>query len=119
MTQERFADRLDPATYADEEPVRLWLVEGTPADELYLPEALWHRLRMVAAAYHLHLLPILDGLSDPVFLSASQCGALVDETDFVAARVDDALLMEVISAVRQLATRARGASKNALGIEFP
>lgn len=119
MTQDRFADRFDPTTYTDEEPVHLWLVESTDADEIWVPEVLWHRLRMVATGYQLHLLPVLDGSTDPVFLNAPQCDALIDEVDFVATLVDDALLMDVLSRVRRLATGARSASKNALGIEFP
>lgn len=119
MTQRRYADRFDRAMYADEEPVHLWLVESTDTRDAWIPEPLWHRLRMVAAAYDLHLLPVLDGSSDPVFLNATQCAALVDEIDFVAALVDDPLLMTELAAVRHLVTSTRGASKNAVGIEFP
>lgn len=73
----------------------------------------------MAAAYQLHLFPVLDGSTDPVFLNASQCEALIDEADFVAALTNDPLLVEMLSAVRRIASGARGASKNALGIEFP
>ena len=32
------------------------------------PERIWHRLRWLGQAYELHLLPLLDGSTYPVFL---------------------------------------------------
>ena len=120
MSWERFADRFDHHSYDDDQPVRLWLVEASGIDdELLIPEVLWHRMRLVGAAYRLHLLPLLDRSTDPVFLNSTQCDALADEIAFVEVATDDGLLGSATTLVRTFCARARGASKNAIGIEFP
>jgi hypothetical protein len=120
VTIDRFLDRFDPATYADDEPVCLFLVEGVGGDtEVWVPERLWHRLQAIASAYHLHLLPVLGWSRDPRFINAQQCQTLVDELEFVATVVDDALLNALIQELVKLCFGARGASRNALGVEHP
>lgn len=116
---ERFEDRFDPKRYADDPPVRVFLVEGVVGDdELWLSERLWRRIVAIASAYELHLLPVLGWSDEPRFLNAQQFLGLLDELEFVATQVDDGLLDTVIKDVAQLARNARGAAKNALGFEY-
>ena len=118
-----FADRFDTARYVNEQPVRLFRPDryGPQDDEaVSVPEPLWHRIRLLGTAYNLHLLPVLDGTTDPVFLSDGQVEQLLDELRFVGTVVDDPLVdaeVRAILAIAQLATQ--GASKHHLGIEFP
>lgn len=120
MLPEQFNDRFDGDTYSSDEPVRVWLVEEYgPDNEFYVSESLWRRVRLIASAYDLHLLPLLDGSTDPVFLNAKQCETLVDESTFIGSVVDDDLVQTLADRLRGMAIRARGASKNALGVEFP
>lgn len=46
----RYSDRLDPATYADDEPVVIF-EEGHEADGLYVSERLFWRLVQVGKGY--------------------------------------------------------------------
>lgn len=106
--------------YADDPIVRVFQVEGVGVDtEFICHESLWHRLRLIGSAYGLHLLPLLDGSTDPVFLNAQQCENLITELYFVGTVTNDGLLETVLHGVERHAREARGASKNALGIEFP
>ena len=62
MTGDRFADRLDAATYLDDdETVGVWEVSAEDSDALWLSGRLFRRLTTVAAAYRLHALPMLGG----------------------------------------------------------
>ncbi len=115
----RYDDRFDPRRYADDPPVRVFLVEGVGVDdEFWLPERLWARIVAIASAYELHLLPVLGWSDEPRFLNAQQSLGLLDELEFVAAQVDDGLLDTVIEGIVRQVRKARGASKNALGIDF-
>lgn len=89
MPQDRFADRLDPATYADDDEV-VGVFEADPSepDALWLSARLFRRLTGVAKAYDLHALPLLDA-PDPVRLNKARCEAVIDEIAFVAERLDD------------------------------
>lgn len=113
-----FGPVFDPATYAEDPPVRVFLVEGVD-DGFWLPERLWPRLQGIASAYQLHLLPVLGWSIEPRFLNAQQCLTLLDELEFIATVVDDGLLASAIEGVARQARNARGAAKNALGFEFP
>jgi hypothetical protein len=116
----RYADRFDVASYADDLPVRLWLTEGGGLDdELLVPETMWHRLRLIGAAYDLHLLPLLDGSTDPALLTGQQAQTLIDETDFVSVASDDGALGTVADMVIRIASRAAQSRDVSLGIEFP
>jgi hypothetical protein len=116
----QYADRFDVARYSEDEPVRLWLIEGSSVDnELIVPETIWHRLRLIAAAYSLHLLPLLDGSTDPVLLGGEQARTLAAEVDFVTVASDDGGLIAVAELVIRIASRAMGGGDAALGIEFP
>ncbi len=119
MSIDRFLDRFEVRTYEHDEPILLFLVESRGAEEdCSVPERLWHRLHAIASAYELHLLPVMGWSSDPCFLNATQCESLIDELEFVGAVVDDPVLHGVVRDVVGLASRTRGASKAALGIEF-
>ena len=110
--------------YESQQPVRLFRANrhGGYGDneQVWIPEDLWHRLRLIAVAYRLHLLPLLDGSTDPVFLNRSQVETLVGETGFVHELVNDPLLRDHVLAIAQLAqAQGQGASKEMVGIEFP
>ena len=116
------ADRFDAQTYADDEPVRVFRPDryGSDDDGVWVSERLWHRLRQIGAAYQLHLLPLLDGTTDPVFLNPAQVERLVEELRFVTSIVDDPLLPGVVSSLVALsALESQGASKDSFGIQFP
>lgn len=116
----QYADRFDVASYSEDEPVRLWLIAGSGADdELVVAETIWHRLRLVGAAYSLHLLPLLDGSTDPVLLGGEQARTLAAEVDFVSVASDDGGLIAVAELVFRIASRAIRGGDAALGIEFP
>lgn len=116
------ADRFRDETYADDEPVHVFRADqyGSPDQGLWLPERLWARLRLVAQAYELHLLSVLDGSTDPVFLNAAQVSTLLEELRFVGQILSDPLIEGLVRALVELAAgRSQGASKDAMGIEFP
>jgi hypothetical protein len=56
---ERFADRLDPASYTDDPVVGVYEADPDAADALWISERLFGRLTLVASAYELHTLPLL------------------------------------------------------------
>lgn len=97
MDLTRYSDRLDPATYADDEPVVIF-EEGHEADGLYVSERLFWRLVQVGKGYELHHLPLLGGM-DPVRLGREQCRTLCDELAFVAERLDDPLAVATAQSV--------------------
>ena len=118
----RFDDRFDAAVYADDPPVHLWGIEVYDADgDLWIPERVWTRLCLLAAAYQLHLLPLFSGRtsdddSDGRFtLNGTQCRHLQDEIAFVGSVVDDPLLRTYLATLSQLVIRS--SSGTGLGIE--
>jgi hypothetical protein len=89
VPQDRFADRLEPATYTDDdEVVGVFETDPAEADALWLSARLFRRLTNVARAYELHALPLLDD-PDPVRLNRARSEAVLDEIAFVAERLDD------------------------------
>jgi hypothetical protein len=80
VTPDRFADRLDAATYEHDEVVGLFGADPTEDDSLWLSERLFRRLTAVASAYELHTLPMLGGLA-PVRLNQQGCHSLLDELE--------------------------------------
>lgn len=89
VTSDRFADRLDPTTYQDDEVVGVFEETPDDADSLWLSERLVQRLILIAGAYELHTLPMLVNAAAPVRLNQQQCASLLDELAFVADRLDD------------------------------
>lgn len=117
-----FADRLEPGRYSDDPPVHLFRCDQIgPMDEgLWVPERIWERVRLLGAAYEAHLLPLLDGSTDPVFLNPEQCGTLESELRFVAERLDDPLVEGLVHGIISLLReKSDGTSKEMVGIEFP
>lgn len=115
-------DRLDSSRYADDELVHAFRCDqyGPNDGGLWIPERVWHRLRWLGLAYELHLLPLLDGSTDPVFLNSTQVDQLVSELRFVGEVVDDPIIESQVHAFMALASESsEGASKDVIGIEFP
>lgn len=108
MTPDRFADRLDAATYgADDEVVGVFETDPGEEDSLWLSARLFRRLTAVSTAYELHTLPMLGG-SDPVRLNQQTCQWLLDELAFVAERLNDPLAATTAQAIQDyVAVRAR------------
>lgn len=95
MSIDRFADRLDPATYTDDdETVGVFESGPSDGDSLWLSARIFRRLTFVARAYELHALPMLDD-AEPVTLNRPRCEAVVDEIAFVADRLDDVVAIEM------------------------
>lgn len=117
-----WTDRFDQSRYADDEPVHLFRCDKYPSGEVgvWVPERIWYRCFHMGRAYELHLLPVLDGSTDPVFLSPLQVDQLLDEMRFIGGRADDPLVQELVHSLIELAKeRSDGASKEMFGIEFP
>lgn len=108
---DRFADRLDPGTYAEDDEL-VGVFESNPSedDALWLSARLFRRLTGVASAYELHSLPLLGG-SEPVRLNRARCEAVLDEIAFVAERLDDPLAAATAQVITDyLAVRTRRAT---------
>ena len=105
-SDERYADRLDSANYADDPDVG-WFSSDPPA-EAWVPERLVDRLRALGRAYELHLLPHLPG-PEALSLNAVQVLTLIEEMDFLGERVNDPALTALIADLREvLGAAARG-----------
>jgi hypothetical protein len=105
---DRFADRLDPSTYAqDDEVVGVFEATRDDDDALWLSARLFRRLTQIAQAYELHSLPLLDD-PEPVLLNRPRCEGVVEEIEFVAALLDDPLAIELAQSLTDyLAARLR------------
>ena len=92
MSPDKFADRLAPETYQDDDEV-VGVFENDPSaeDSLWLSARLFGRLVAIASGYELHTLPMLGG-AGAVQLNDLRCESLLDELAFVAERVDDPLV---------------------------
>jgi hypothetical protein len=107
VTSDRFADRLDAATYEHDEVVGVYETTPDDKDSLLLSERLVQRLARIAAAYELHTLPMIGG-SDPAVLNRQRCQALVDELVFVAERLDDPVAITTAQTIQDyVAARLR------------
>jgi hypothetical protein len=90
VTANRFADRLDPGTYAaDDGTVGIFESDPSEADAVWISDRLFRRLVLLAEAYELHALPLLNS-SEPVHLNRARCESVLEELEFIAERVDDA-----------------------------
>jgi hypothetical protein len=109
VTVDRFADRLDAATYeGDDDTVGIWERSRGDTDALWLSGRLFRRLTTVAAAYELHTLPMLGG-TDPEELNKVRCESLMEELAFVAERLIDPLAARTAQAITDyVAQRVRG-----------
>jgi hypothetical protein len=121
MTQD-FGDRLETARYAEDPLVHIFRCDrvGPDGEGLWIAERVWDRARLVGAAYEMPLLSLLDGSTDPVFLNDVQCRRLETELRFVGELVADAVLEALVGQLISLLNQdSHGASKDAIGIEFP
>lgn len=101
---DRFADRLDPKTYASDEPVGA----GTSDDYsgwVSIPGRLFDRMQNLARAYELHILPGLDPY-DRNELDHDRTASLIDELEFLAKVVSDRALLDKIAVLRAAALQA-------------
>lgn len=116
-------DRFDAARYADDACVHIFRCDRyAPLEEseLWVPERLWQRLRCIGQGYELHLAPLLDGSTDPVFLNGTQLVQFESELVFIGELIDDPLLASWIGLlIGLLRLDSQGASKDAVGFEFP
>ena len=106
-----FSARLDPGTYADDEPVGLGVAEarllpGPLPDECwaYIPESLWQRLLSLGHAYQLHFAQVTEPVIDTV-LEPSQCESLCGELEFLASIVSDPAAQKAIAELHRCAGR--------------
>ena len=101
---DRFADRLDPATYAQDEPVGA----GTSDDYsgwVYVPDRLFERIQHLARAYDLHVLPGLDPYHRNE-LDHDRTTGLIEELEFLGDVVNDPPLLKAIEVLRNAASLA-------------
>jgi hypothetical protein len=116
-------DRFNAATYADDACVHIFRCDRyAPFEEgeLWVAERLWKRIRCIGQGYELHLTPLLDGSTDPVFLNGTQVVQFESELMFIAELMDDPLLASLIGLlIGLLRLESQGASKDAVGFEFP
>lgn len=89
---ERYADRFDSATYEDDPPVGVALVnDGTEEWVAWIPERMWERILALGLAYGLHVLTLLRG-RERTELNHPQTQSFLDELQLIGATVEDNLL---------------------------
>lgn len=114
---QRFADRLEPGTFAEDEPVHVFCPE-TQA-EAWVPGPLFNRMKDVAHGYRLHVIPQLapDALR---FLNVCQAESLADELAFLQQVTNDAALHEQLASIMSVAADGiYHASKSAIAFDWP
>jgi hypothetical protein len=104
-----YSDRFEPNQYDDDETVAVayckpndsieWW-KGNEADIAWVPERIFTRAQAIAAAYELHLLPVIN-IYEKTELNSKQAQALDEELTFIHYIVNDALLGHWISAMRK------------------
>jgi hypothetical protein len=98
---QQYQDRFDASRYAGDEAVSL-AIDGAPHSEvLTMPERLFSRAQQIAAAYELHLLPVIDYHAE-VRLSREQVRRLGDELAFVRSVAADPLLSSYLQEAERL-----------------
>ena len=99
MTKDRYSDRLDPASYEnDDGTVRIFEVSPDEPDSLWLSDRLFHRLTGVAVAYEFHTLASMR-VSDDDRLNRARFESPLDELGFVAERPNDPLAAPTAQAI--------------------
>ena len=112
-----FLDRLDPATYENDEVVGISCPDT--GAEAWVPEELFQRMQSVASGYRLHVLPLLG--EDALWsLSVPQAESLADELAFLADVTNDPALHTQLSAISRVASSGIGAgAKSAVVFGWP
>jgi hypothetical protein len=104
MAQSEFADRFLDPTYADDEPVHVFVPGGA---EQWVPERIWLRLVSLGKAYQLHLVPLVAGTTNPVYLNGQQVAGLIEEVRFLGAVVNDRLITRFVADLEPLLIEAQ------------
>jgi hypothetical protein len=100
---DRFTDRLDPATYAADEPVGAGTSDDY-SDWVYVPDRLFDRVQHLARAYDLHVLPSLHPHRRNE-LNHDRITSLIEELEFLVEVVNDPALVAAIAVIRDAALR--------------
>ena len=101
---DRFADRIDPATYAADEPVGAGM-SGDYSDWIYVAERLFDRMQHLARGYDLHVLSSLHPIRRNE-LDHDRTASLIEELEFLAEVANDPALFAAIAVLRDAASRA-------------
>jgi hypothetical protein len=124
---DRFADRVAPGTYQNDEAWAVGLVSAgravdwaskLPDERTGIPEGIAERLLALGRAYRLHQLSALDGTAQNR-LNGQQAGSLADEVAFLARVVDDPALREHIKPLLEFASRCGRSNSMELLLEAP
>ena len=124
---ERFADRVAPETYQDDEPWAVGLVGAgravdwasmLPDEHTGIPEGIAERLLALGRGYRLHQLSALSGTQQNR-LTGQQAASLADEVAFLAGVVDDPALREHVKPLLEFATRCGRSKGMELLLEAP
>ena len=113
----RYQDRLIAATYADDEPIRVFSPETE--SEVWVPERVFARMQSVAVGYDLHVIPLLaeEALR---FLNGAQAETFTDEVGFIAEVTNDPALHEHLAAMLAVANDGiHQRAKCALAFDWP
>jgi hypothetical protein len=120
-----YSSRLDPATYANDEPVGIAvapgsLLPGPIPDGLwsYLPESLWQRLLSLGHAYSLHFAQVAEPVIDTV-LESRQCQSLQAELAFLAGIISDPAAEQALAVLQHQAAKVARDSSLRLIISPP
>ena len=106
---ERFADRLDPATFASDEPVEFRTSSQAVGTGTFLPEGVLARVRSLGVAYDLHVLENLITPYEAVELEWPQAESLLAEIEFLAEVVNDPVVSDAVTSISLVvAAAARG-----------
>jgi len=113
---------MDAARYRHDEPVAAGPIAATPrySGWVSISERLFVRMKNLADAYELHVLPGIETYGDNV-LNRERAGTLVEELEFLATVVNDPLLLPHIEALRDAALECTRSPfpDSELGIEGP
>ena len=112
----RFADRLQPDTYARDEVIQLDY--GDPNAAVAVPERLFARAQCMAQAYELHLFPTVD-IYSRTRLNRPQCETLLEEINFIAMVSNDELLREHLGQLQTLVSACVAVPQRELCIKGP
>ncbi len=110
---DRFADRLEPMTYQEDEPWTVALVgAGRPVDwansvpdqDEAVPERIFQRILALARAYELHHLSTVEPCRQNR-LNSQQAAGLAEELEFLLQQVNDQALRVFAEPLHRLAVR--------------
>jgi hypothetical protein len=117
----KFADRLDPATFADDEVVGVALCDrDIPSVDLpesawvFIPERLFNRLLLLGRAYSLHFAELVDAQAESS-LNSTQCEGAAEELHFLEQVVGDAALTGTL---KELVSRVERAASTGMSLRF-